>query len=192
MGMPTAPTLPPFDPDGLDRGDADLDASASAPSAAEPRWLGYRPRTLVILGAVVAILVLAEAQWLYSPFRSGSPSAGVGTETADPADPTATDPTDPGAADPTATDPAAPAPYRTKSRVTIRTSPSSASVALGHVAVGTTVTVTCVATGEAVTTAQGTNDRWDQVTIDTTTGYLTDSLVTPMPGSPTPDQLPSC
>lgn len=155
------------------------------------RWFGYRPLTIVIIGAVLSVVLLLEAQWLWSPLRSGSStSAAVATATTDSTDPgDSTDPSSVDSADPGPAAVAAVA-FHARSRVTIRSAPSSASTALGHVASGESVSVSCVAQGEAVKTSAGSDPKWYHVTIGTVSGYLTGTLVAPAPNAKVSDVGP--
>jgi len=225
MVMPDAPTLPPFDHEasGYDEpvpvpgADPDHEASVGPGGVGDPpsdpplpdpgrdprpddgpRWLGYRPRTLVILGVIVALIVVAEAQWLYSPFGSGSSTSSVSVTGTDTGDTTATDPSDPNATDSTDSTEApgsstpAKAVYLTRATVTLRADATSASAAVGRVPSGTKVTVECVKVGEAVAGPHGPDPHWDRVTFKSVTGYITNTLTSPSPGVPAADRLPGC
>jgi hypothetical protein len=202
VAMTDAPVVPPLDPGNereADQTGVSLVAPSTderrsppnPPSTPEPRWLGYRPRTLMILGVLVVVVLVAEAQWLYSPFgSSGSTTVAVSTT-----DPGGSQSSDPGVDDSTEVplpDPGAGLTYQIRSRVTIRSGPTSTTAVLGHLAAGTKVTVTCSAPGEAVSSPEGANSRWDRVTVDSVTGYITDALVSVPRGSVPTDQIPAC
>ena len=189
--MTDVPEVPPFDHDS--EPDTELAVEPDADSASlSPRWLGYRPRTLLIIGAFVLVVVLAEAQWLYSPLGSGGSSSSSATvSTTDPGDGQSGDPAADGTGDVATTEPTGVI-YTTRSRVTIRSDPTSTSTDLGHVAAGTKITVTCTATGEAVTGLHGLDRHWDHLTVGSVTGYVTHALVTVPSGATPVDQIPAC
>lgn len=181
--MTDVPVVPPFDHD------EEPDAEPASLRSSSPRWLGYRPRTLLIIGALVLVVVLAEAQWLYSPFSSTSSSATVSA--ANPGDTQAGDQGVDGNGDVATTEPAGVV-YTTRLRVTIRVGPTSTSTDLGRVAAGTKITVTCTASGEAVTGLHGPERHWDRITVGSATGYVTHALVTVPSGATPVDQIPAC
>ena len=181
-------------------GSTQLDERPSPDRFAAPprRWLGFAPRTVMIVGVLVATVMVAEYVWLYAPF--GSDSATVSTPNAtvdsvtDPAlgAPDATvestpDSTPDSTIDPTAPvtpgggvdagSATAPATYTTLGNVIIRSIPARAGAGLGKIPKGTQVTISCVATGEPVAGATKVDDHWDKVTYGAVTGYVSNTLM---------------
>ena len=179
-------------------GSTQLDERPGADGRPEPdrRWLGFAPRTVIVVGVLLAVVMVAEYVWLYDPFGSGSGMVSTSATTVDPGAEATTDPglgstdatTDPGAGNATPT----PDTYATLGNVVIRATPARSGAVLGKIPKGTRVAVTCVATGESVRGATRADDHWDSVTYDAVTGYVSNTLMATGAAVEDPTRIPAC
>jgi hypothetical protein len=70
-----------------------------------------------------------------------------------------------------------PRPYRVTDDVNLRAEPTSSSTSLAVIPSGTSVVVECVTNGESIDGPNGSTDKWDRVTWEGSTGYVTDQYV---------------
>jgi len=157
-------------------------------------WLGFEPRTVIVVGCLVAAVMVAEVFWLYSPFGSDSPATVPGATATSTVDSTADSTVDStvdssvdagsGAAGVTT--------FATIGTVTLRASPDPTALALGKIPRGTQVTVECTAVGSPVKGRTKTDSHWDKVTYGNATGFITNTLVATGAAIDDPTVIPAC
>jgi hypothetical protein len=70
-----------------------------------------------------------------------------------------------------------PRPYRVTDDVNLRSEPRSTSASLAVISSGSSVVVECVTNGESIDGPNGPTDKWDRVSWEGETGYVTDQYV---------------
>jgi hypothetical protein len=152
------------------------------------RWLGFQPRTVIVVGILVFTVMVAEYVWLYAPFGSHTSSVATQDPSADSTGDSTVDSTTDTSSDagPDATA------YVALGTLTIRATPKTTASRLGSIPKGTSITITCVTTGEPVKGATKTDSHWDKVTFGSVTGYVSNTLVKTGAAIDDPKQIPAC
>jgi uncharacterized protein YraI len=154
------------------------------------RWLGFQPRTVVVVAILLAVVMVGEYLWLYTPFGSTTvTTTQAATDTTDPGAASAgdagTDPSTVPGADPAVT-------YAAIGTVTIRSSPATSGTRLGKLPRGTRVAVICTTIGDPVRGATKTDSHWDKITYDAVTGYVSNTLMATGTAIDDPTLIPPC
>jgi len=155
------------------------------------RWLGFQPRTVIVVGVLLAMVMMAEFFWLYSPFGSTPASTSPGTAATATPDGTTDSTTDPNA-DPGSDGTGGPATYAALGNVIIRSGPAKSAAQVGKLPKGTQVAVTCTVTGDPVKGATKTDSHWDKITYGAVTGYVTNTLMATGAAIDDPTVIPAC
>ena len=167
---------------------------ADPPQPEKRRVLGFMPRTLIIVGVIVAAIMIGEYLWLFSPTSSTSQTTASQSQDAGSSDNAANEPSAGGesASSETTAPTAATTSVTTRATAIIRSGPSKTASDLGTIPKGTSIVIVCVTTGEQVKGATSTDSRWNKVIYGSITGYVSNTLIATGTATTLPNTSPSC